>query len=109
MNNGIERTFLLSDLIGLKALLGKKRIGKLADVVISDAVKAPEVTHLLISRPYGDKPLMVPWAKVGELGERTVDLLIEQPAATRASRPRSGSAQGSSARQESAGLQRRRG
>ncbi len=80
MNNGIERTFLLSDLIGLRACLGKKRIGKLADVVISDAAKAPEVTHLLVSRPYGDKSLMVPWAKVGELGESTVNLLIEQPA-----------------------------
>ena len=83
MNNGIERTFLLSDLIGLKALLGKKRIGKLADVVISDAVKAPEVTHLLISRPYGDKPLMVPWAKV-ELPRSLLKYawqasLVEQP------------------------------
>ena len=80
MNSTPERTFLLSDLIGLKALLGTKRIGKLADVVISDAAKAPEVTHLVISRPYGDKPLMVPWAKVGEVGPKTVDLMIEAAA-----------------------------
>jgi len=79
-NNLSERTFLLSDLIGLKAYLGKKRIGKLADIVIADAGRAPEVTHLLISRPYGDKTLTVPWAKVGELGPRTVDLMIEATA-----------------------------
>jgi CBS domain-containing protein/sporulation protein YlmC with PRC-barrel domain len=80
MNHEQERTFLLSDLIGLKAVIGKKRIGKLADIVISDAAKAPEVTHLLISRPFGDKPLMVPWAKVGEVGPKTVELMIEAPA-----------------------------
>jgi CBS domain-containing protein/sporulation protein YlmC with PRC-barrel domain len=79
MNNGAERTFLLSDLIGLKAYMGKKRIGKLADIVISDADKAPEVTHFVISRPYGGKSLMVPWAKVGEIGPRSAGLAIEAP------------------------------
>ena len=80
-NIGAERTFLLSDLIGLKALIGKKRIGKLADIVISDADKAPEVTHFFISRPYGDKSLMVPWAQVGEIGSHTLALAIEAPEA----------------------------
>ena len=89
MTNGNERTLLLSDLIGLKALVGKKRIGKLADVVISDAAKAPEVTHLLITRPYGDKSLMAPWAKVGELGERTVELSIGKPLSAFEGEPKS--------------------
>ena len=60
-------TYLLSDLIGGKACTAEKTIGKVADVVITDAGKVGEVTHLLIERPYGYKSLMVPWAKVEQL------------------------------------------
>jgi len=59
--------YLLSDLIGGKAYNAGKAIGKLADIVITDAEKVPEVTHVLIDRPFGYKTLMVPWANVEEL------------------------------------------
>ncbi|HIJ37668.1 MAG TPA: magnesium transporter [Rhodospirillaceae bacterium] len=59
--------YLLSDLIGGKVRLNGKAIGKLADIIITDAAKAAEVTHLLIHRPYGYKSLMVPWEKVEHL------------------------------------------
>jgi len=72
MNNQTERTYLLSDLIGLPAMLGGKRIGKLADVVVTEQGKLPEVTHLLVNRPYGHKSLMVPWTMITELDRRLV-------------------------------------
>ena len=59
--------YLLSDLIGGKARLHGKTIGKLTDIVVAEQGKLPEVTHLLIDRPFGHKSLMVPWSKVDQL------------------------------------------
>jgi len=79
MMNALEKTYLLSDLIGLRAMIGEKKIGKLNDVVVTEAGKIPEVTHLFVTRPFGDKPLMIPWDRVKELAEKTVVLDIDRP------------------------------
>ncbi|MDD3371212.1 MAG: magnesium transporter MgtE, partial [Alphaproteobacteria bacterium] len=55
--------YLLSNLIGGRARVGDKYIGKLTDMVMKEG-PVPEVTHLIISRPFGYKPLLVPWDKV---------------------------------------------
>lgn len=68
-------TYLLSEIIGLKARLNGKTIGRLSDVVIAESGKVPEVTHLLISRSFGHPSLMVPWSKVAELHSRSHVLL----------------------------------
>jgi CBS domain-containing protein len=60
-------SYLLSDLIGGRARVDEKFIGKLADIVMTENGKVPEVTHLLISRSFGYKSLMVPWDKVERL------------------------------------------
>jgi magnesium transporter len=72
-----ERIFLLSDLIGLKARAGDKRVGKLSDIVVTEAGRIPETTHLLISRPFGYRPLMIPWDRVGKIDGRSIALDIE--------------------------------
>ena len=66
--NNSDDAYLLSELIGGKARVGGKAIGKLADVIVTEQGKLPEVTHLLIDRPFGYKSLMVPWDKVERLG-----------------------------------------
>jgi magnesium transporter len=60
-------TYLLGDLIGGKARISGKTIGKLSDLIATEHDKLPEVTHLLIDRPFGRKSLMVPWDKVEQL------------------------------------------
>ena len=62
-----DATYLLSDLIGGKARFLGKTVGRLADVIVTEQGKVPEVTHLLIDRPFGHKSLMVPWDKVEQL------------------------------------------
>jgi len=74
MSTQIERSYLLSDLIGLPAVVGGKKVGKLADLIVTEQGKIPEVTHALVKRPFGHKSLLVPWAKVTELTPR---LLID--------------------------------
>jgi magnesium transporter len=59
-----DAAFMLSELIGGKARLHGKSIGKLADIIVSEQGKLPEVTHLLIDRPFGYKSLMIPWNEV---------------------------------------------
>ena len=65
--NNSDGAYLLSELIGGKARVGGKAVGKLADVIVTEQGKLPEVTHLLIDRPFGYKSLMVPWDKVERL------------------------------------------
>jgi len=55
--------YLLSNLIGGKARLGDKNVGRLADMIMTDHGPVPEVTHLEIHRPFGYKSLLVPWRK----------------------------------------------
>jgi CBS domain-containing protein/sporulation protein YlmC with PRC-barrel domain len=66
-NGNADTTYLLSDLIGGKARYLGKTIGKLSDIVVAERDKLPEVTHLLIDRPFGRKSLMVPWDNVERL------------------------------------------
>jgi CBS domain-containing protein/sporulation protein YlmC with PRC-barrel domain len=80
MNSPIDKTteesFFLSDLIGAKVFVREKRVGKIADLIIREQEKIPEVTHVIVRRPFGHKPLMVPFERVSKLGHDRVILEI---------------------------------
>ena len=59
-----EGTYFLSDVLNEKVLLKGKKIGKISDLIIRDKDKVAEVTHLVISRPFGYPSLMMPWETV---------------------------------------------
>jgi CBS domain-containing protein len=76
-----EAIYFLSDLIGTKILNGYDKIGKLRDIAIIEQGKLPIVTHFIVHRPFGHKPLLVPWDRIVMVNERRiiVDLkIIEQ-------------------------------
>lgn len=77
----VERTLFLSQLLGTKIVRDGRRLGWLADCVISDKGKVAEVTHAIVSRPFGDPALLVPWEKVtlGEQGEVTLAIESLEP------------------------------
>jgi magnesium transporter len=54
----------LSELLGRKVYLKHERVGRLADLAIVETGKLPEVSQLLVRRPYGHPTLTVPWSKV---------------------------------------------
>ncbi len=60
----VEAVYFLSDLIGTKVLNGDKKIGKLQDIAIIEQGKLPIATHFVVHRPFGRKPLLVPWERV---------------------------------------------
>ncbi|MDD4652219.1 MAG: CBS domain-containing protein [Methanothrix sp.] len=71
-----ENTYFLSDVLKAKITIGGKKIGKLSDLVIMDREKVAEVIHLVISRPFGNPSLVVPWEKIRlfETKEIAIDL-----------------------------------
>jgi len=79
VRNPVEETLFLTQLVGVPAYVGNKKIGKVGDVVAVDQGKVAEVTHLQIARPFGEPPLLVPVTKVRSLTLREVVLDIDDP------------------------------
>ncbi|MGA2192711.1 MAG: CBS domain-containing protein [Nitrospirota bacterium] len=75
-----ESIYFLSDIVGTKVFLHDQKIGKLQDVIIREHEKLPEVTHFIVGRPFGRKPLLVPWDKVAEINRHEVIISGEDAA-----------------------------
>ena len=60
-NNQPESIFFLSDVIDAHVFFNGKEIGHLIDFIITSKEKVAEATHVVISRPFGDPSLIVPW------------------------------------------------
>ena len=78
--NTKEETFFLTQLVGARAYLNGRRLGKLGDLVAVDQGKLAEVTHFQIARPFGEPSLLIPLQRVRSFGPRGVALDIEDPA-----------------------------
>jgi magnesium transporter len=76
MQNHVNQHYMLSDLIGPRASINGKKIGILDDIIVTDAPRLPEVTHVRITRPFGYPALMVPWNHVGDTSGRDIALNI---------------------------------
>ena len=59
-----DRKFLLSEMLGAKVFLNEKKIGSLSDLMIIETGKIPEVVNFVITRPFGDPPLLVPYERI---------------------------------------------
>jgi magnesium transporter len=59
-----DRDYLLSSLLGSRVYLNGKKIGRLSDLMIVETGRLPEVRNFVITRPFGDPSLLVPWEHV---------------------------------------------
>jgi magnesium transporter len=84
----IEQEFFLSEILGRRVFVKKKRIGRLSDLAIIETGKLPEVTHVVVSRSFGYPTLTVPWDRVRlisnqeivlDIGEDTMALFERAP------------------------------
>jgi magnesium transporter len=74
----LEHEFFLTEIIGRRVYLKSQSIGKLKDIVIQEIPgKIPEVTHLLVHRPYGDSALLIPWDKTAMISNTEIVADIE--------------------------------
>jgi CBS domain-containing protein len=78
----LEHEFYLSEILDRRVFVKKHRIGRLSDLAIVETDKLPEVTHVIVSRPFGHPPLTVPWDKVLLISNNEVVLDIDESAMT---------------------------
>ena len=74
--NPIEQSFFLSEILGARVMLDKKKVGKLADLVMKENGPLPVVTHLLVSRPFGETAL-VAWESVSQISNHSIEINVE--------------------------------
>jgi magnesium transporter len=60
----LEHEFYLSEILDRRVFAKTKRIGRLSDLAIIETGKLPEVTQVVVDRPYGYPVLTIPWDKV---------------------------------------------
>jgi magnesium transporter len=72
----IEQEFFLSEILGRRVFVKKKKIGRLSDLAIIETGKLPEVTQVVVSRAFGYPPLTVPWDRVRLISNQEIVLDI---------------------------------
>jgi magnesium transporter len=60
----LETEFFLSEILGRRVFAKKQRIGRLGDLAIVETRNFPEVTQVVVERPYGRPALTIPWDRV---------------------------------------------
>ncbi|VVB54046.1 MgtE intracellular N domain protein [uncultured archaeon] len=76
-NNLVEQPYYLSEILGARVTQNGKKIGKLADMVINDKGKLPEVTQFYVTRSFGNPSLLIPWVKVVSITPKEIAVDIE--------------------------------
>ena len=71
-----EKTFNLSEIVRAQVIVNGEQIGRIEDLLIVDKDKFAEVTHIVVSRPFGRPQIVVPWEKVKSFDEKEVVLDI---------------------------------
>jgi magnesium transporter len=72
-----ENAFFLSEILGARVYLRGKRIGKLSDLIIKENGTLPVVTHLLVSRPFGESSL-VGWEAVRSMVPKSIQIEVDK-------------------------------
>jgi len=73
IQNKANEQFFLSDIVGKNVLSSRKKIGKLADLIIKEnGGKFPVVTHLYVGRSFGYPPLIIAWDKVTSFSQKEI-------------------------------------
>jgi magnesium transporter len=67
---------LLSSILNVPVLRSGKKIGSLADLVIVETAKIPEVRSLYVTRSFGKPSLIIPWENVHTLTGRGIEVTI---------------------------------
>ncbi len=75
----VEPEFFLSEVVGRRVYRHSKRIGRLQDLVILETGKLPEIRQLVVNRPYGQTPLLVPWERVVVISTNEIAIDIDNP------------------------------
>jgi magnesium transporter len=74
----LEHEFFLSEILNRRVFVKRHQIGRLSDLAIVETGKLPEVTQVVVARPYGYPALTIPWDKVLLISNHEVVLDIAE-------------------------------
>ncbi|HEY3419583.1 MAG TPA: CBS domain-containing protein [Methanomassiliicoccales archaeon] len=74
-----DKSYNLSEILYSRVEWKGKKIGKLNDLVIRGNGAIPEVTQIVVIRPFGNPALLVPWEKVVSFEKDKVVIGIDDP------------------------------
>jgi CBS domain-containing protein/sporulation protein YlmC with PRC-barrel domain len=74
----LEHEFFLSEILDRRVFVKRHQIGRLSDLAIVETGKLPEVTQVVVARPYGYPALTIPWDKVLLISNHEVVLDIAE-------------------------------
>src|SRR5512137_1617788 len=74
-----EQAYFLSEILGARVSAAGKKIGKLADVIIKENGTLPVVTHLYVSRPFGESSV-IPWEAIGTISAKEIAVAAKDTA-----------------------------
>jgi len=74
-----DRKFLLSELLGIKVFLHDKKVGSLSDIIIIETGKLPEVRYFVVTRPFGNPSLLIPWERTLSIEPQKLIIDIDDP------------------------------
>jgi CBS domain-containing protein len=72
-----DREIFLSAIMNAPVLRDGRKLGTLADLVIVETAKVPEVRSLYVTRSFGYPSLLIPWEKVVDVTGSGVDIALE--------------------------------
>jgi CBS domain-containing protein len=72
-----DRKFMLSGMLGAKVILHEKKIGSLSDLIIIETGMLPEVKFFLVSRPFGEPSLLIPFERIVSLEPQNIVIEID--------------------------------
>jgi CBS domain-containing protein len=76
----LQSEFFLSEILDRRVFARTRQIGRLNDLAIVETGKLPEVTQVVVARPYGHAPLTIPWDKVLLISNHEVVLDLAEDA-----------------------------
>ena len=74
----LEQEFFLSEVLRRRVFLRRRPVGRLVDLAIVETGRLPEISHVVVHRPYGYPRLTVPWDKVLLISNTEVVLDFEE-------------------------------
>lgn len=76
----LEHEFYLSEILNRRVFARTRAIGRLGDLAIVETGKLPEVTQVIVTRPFGHPALALPWDKVLLISNNEIVIDIEEAA-----------------------------
>jgi magnesium transporter len=74
----LEHEFYLSEILNRRVFARTRAIGRLGDLAIVETGKLPEVTQVIVTRPFGHPALALPWDKVLLISNNEIVIDIDE-------------------------------